>query len=312
MFKRMVALVVSISLILAIPVWAQEDADPVAQAIDYLKTTQNDDGGFSNGYAPESDLTATADAVIAIALAGHDLEAFSIDETASPLAYLAAQVDDGAAQTTGQIAKVLIAVIAAGEDSEDFAAHNLIDDLLATQSEGGMFGYGAFEHCLALIAVQNAGVDLPEGAVETLADAQAEDGGWGFMASEASDTNTTGLCLQALALADAPETVEAAFAYLAAIQNEDGGWPYQNPSEFGTDSDTNSTALVVQALIANGDDLSEWNNPQDWLVSMQNESGSFSYQAAMPGDNIVATLAVIPALAGMPLNAWALMPEDTE
>ncbi len=132
------------------------------------------------------------------------------------------------------------------------------------------------------------------------------------MAGEASDTNTTGLCLQALALTDSADAVEAGLAYLQAIQNEDGGWPYQSPSDFGTDSDTNSTALVVQALVANEQDLAEWNNPQDWLLSMQNESGSFSFQEAMPGDNVVATVAVIPALVGVPLNTWAPAAETAE
>ncbi len=183
------------------------------------------------------------------------------------------------------------------------------------QSDEGVFGTGAFDHCLAVIALQNAGVELPDGTVEASVAAQNEDGGWGFMAGEASDTNTTGLCLQALAGtgaedSDAADAVDAGLAYLKAIQNEDGGWPYQNPSDFGTDSDTNSTALVVQALIANDEDLAEWDNPQEWLLSMQNESGSFSFQAAMPGDNVLATVAVIPALEGVPLNEW--MPEEVK
>ena len=67
---------------------------------------------------------------------------------------------------------------------------------------------------------------------------------------------------------------------------------------------------MVQALIANDEDLAEWNNPQDWLLSMQNESGAFSYQAAAPEDNVVATLGVIPAVEGVALNEW--MPEEME
>jgi prenyltransferase beta subunit len=175
-----------------------------------------------------------------------------------------------------------------------------------------VFGAGAFDHCLAVIALQNAAVELPAGTVEALVAAQNEDGGWGFMAGEASDTNTTGLCLQALALTDAADSVTAGLDYLKAIQNEDGGWPYQSPSDFGTDSDVNSTALVIQALLANWQNPEEWGNPQDWLLSMQNESGSFSFQAAMPGDNVLATIAAIPAVEGVPLNAWAVVPETME
>jgi prenyltransferase beta subunit len=309
MVKRVLALILTFSLWLAFPVLAQDDTSPGAVAVEYLRTLQNDDGGFSNGWAPESDLTTTADVVVATIAAGQDLEDFLAGD---PLDYLEAQVEEENVATAGQIAKVLTAVVAAGQDSTDFGGHNLLDDLLATQTEAGIFGAGAFDHCLAIMALQNTGAELPEGTVEALVAAQNDEGGWGFMAGEASDTNTTGLCLQALVLTDAAEAVESGLAYLKTIQNEDGGWPYQNPSDFGTDSDTNSTALIVQALIASGQDLAERGNPQEWLLSMQNENGSFSFQAAMPGDNVLATIAVIPAVEGVPLNAWAPVPDTEE
>lgn len=313
MFKRALALILALSLIGALPVLAQDDDSPTAKAIEYLKTVQNEDGGFPNGWAPESDLVTTADVLVALVAGVESTEEAALpDEVENLVAFLDTQVSEDKVTLPGQIAKVVTALVAAGMDPADFSDHDLIEDLLATQTEEGVFGAGAFDHCLAVIALQNAAVELPEGTVEALTDAQNEDGGWGFMAGEASDTNTTGLCLQALALTDAPDTVEAGLAYLEAIQNEDGGWPYQSPSDFGTDSDTNSTALVIQALIANEEDLAEWNNPQDWLLTMQNDSGSFSFQAAMPGDNVLATIAVIPALEGIPLNFWAAVPETTE
>lgn len=303
MFKRLFMMLLIVSLVS--PVFAQDDTRPALKAIEFLKSVQSDDGGFSSGFAPESDLPTTADVVIAAALAGVDPLEFVTESEATPLTFIESQVESGTVVDAGPLAKVLIAVLAAGEDTAAFADHDLAAELLATQSEEGVFGNGAFDHCLALVALQNAEVELPEGTLEALLAAQNEDGGWGFMAEMPSDTNTTGLCLQGLALTDEADTVEAGLAYLQAIQNEEGGWPYQNPSEYGTDSDTNSTALVLQALIANGQDLDEWNNPQDWLLSMQTENGGFNYQAAFPGDNIVATVAVIPAIEGMPLNAWA-------
>jgi prenyltransferase beta subunit len=309
MFKCASALMLTVSLLFALPALAQDDSDPGAVAVEYLKTLQNDDGGFSNGWMPESDLTTTADVVVAAIAAGQDLEDFPAGD---PVEYLENQVKEGNVATAGQIAKVLTAVVAAGQDSTGFGGRNLLDDLLATQTEAGIFGAGAFDHCLAILALENTAAELPGGAVEVLAAAQNDDGGWGFMAGEASDTNTTGLCLQALVLTDTADLVEAGLAYLEPIQNDDGGWPYQNPSDFGTDSDTNSTALIVQALIASGQDLAEWGNPQEWLLSMQNESGSFSLQAAMPGDNVLATVAVIPAVEGVPLNAWVSVPDTAE
>jgi prenyltransferase beta subunit len=306
MFRRILALILVVSLMSVLPVWAQED-NPGAKAVRFLQTVQNEDGGFSNGVTLESDLTATADAVIAAASAEEDPQTvFSAD----PVAYLEARVEAGDVTAAGQIAKVITAAVAAGLDPADFGETDLTKALLALQADDGVIGMGAFDHCLSMIALENAGVELIDGTVAAAVAAQNEDGGWGFMAGEASDTNTTGLCLQALASTDATDSIDAGLAYLKAIQNEDGGWPYQSPSDYGTDSDTNSTALVVQALIANDEDLTEWNNPQTWLLSMQNDSGSFSFQAAMPGDNVLATLAAIPAIEGVALNAW--MPKEME
>lgn len=307
MTKRILTMAISVLIVLAlaVPVLAQGD-DPGAKAVEFLLTMQNEDGGFSNGFAPESDVSATADAVVAAALTGQNPQAFLIGDMMNPLTFLGIQVDQGNVAGAGQWAKVLTAVIAAGKDARDFAGHDLVADLLAMQAEGGLFGTGAFDHCLAMIALENAAEELPEGSVEVLLADQNENGGWGFMSGELPDTNTTALCLQALALTGEDAAIDAGLAYLASIQNEDGGWPYQNPSEWGTDSDTSSTALVIQALIATGNDLVEWNNPQAWVLSMQLESGAFSFQAAAPGDNVLATVAAIPAIEGQALNAWAV------
>lgn len=300
-----ISLTLCLVMLVAAPVLAQESPSPAEQAVSFLETVQNQDGGFSNGFSPESDISTTADAVVAIAATGQDPNALFVGTMMNPLTYLGIALDDGSVSGAGQLAKVLTAMVAAGKDPTDVAGRDLVADLLALQAEDGIFGNGAFDHCLATIALQNAAGEIPANAHDALLAAQNEDGGWGFMPGTPSDTNTTALCLQALAPVEAADSVAAGFAYLAAIQNEDGGWPYQNPNDFGTDSDTSSTALVVQALIAHEEDPAEWSDPAGWLLTMQNDSGSFSYQAAMPGDNILATIAVIPAIQGLSLNAWA-------
>lgn len=303
------ALALLLAVALIAPVFAQDDTDPALKALDYLDSVQNADGGFPTGYAPESDLSTTADVIVAFVAAGEDPNAVLSPDMANPYYFLGQQVEADTVTAAGQIAKIATAVVAGGKDVTAFGGHNLVDDLLALQDESGVFGTGAFEHCLSLIALENAGVELPEGAVEVAVSAQAEEGGWGFAADQAPDTNTTALCVQALALTGQADAVDAALAYFESIQNEDGGWPYQNPSDYGTDSDANSTALVIQALLAAGEDLAGWNNPQEWLLSLQNEDGAFGYQTAVPDSNILATVGAIPALEGVTLNAWVPAPE---
>jgi prenyltransferase beta subunit len=310
MLKRVLLIVLSL-LLVVLPVMAQDgDTTSATKAIDYLLSVQNEDGGFSNGMSPESDISTTADVIIASVAAGEDPNAFFTGDMFNPFTFLGIQAEDDTMDGAGQYAKVLIAVIAAGKDPTAFGGHNLIDDLLAMQNEGGSFGSGSFDHCLAILALQNAGAELPGGTVDVLVSDQNEDGGWGFMADQASDTNTTALCLQALASTDQTDAVQAGLEYLRAIQNEDGGWPYQNPSDYGTTSDANSTALVTQALIAAGEDLATWNNPQEWLQTLQLDNGGFVYQEGMTDASLLATVAVVPALAGVSLNAWVPVPEE--
>ena len=266
-------------------------------ALRWMLTLQNDDGGFGNGFTPGSDLGATADAVLALIALGQDADA--------PLAYLAAQVADGAAATAGQIGKVLLAVAAAEGDVTNFGGMDLIAQARATL-EGEPDASGYFGAALAMLGMARAGAgdDIPPAAFVRLVEAQDAEGGWGFAPDQARDTNTTAAVILALTATGNAHDATLALDYLRAIQNEDGGWPYQSPSEWGTDSDANSTAIVTQALVSARQELSEWNNPQELLATFQLEDGSFTYQLAMPGPSFLATVAAIPALCEA--AAWAI------
>ena len=78
MAKRGFAFLVCVSAVLALvlPAAAQEPPTPIERAMEYLLTAQNADGGFTNGWAPESDLVTTADVVVAAVAAGQNPEAF--------------------------------------------------------------------------------------------------------------------------------------------------------------------------------------------------------------------------------------------
>ncbi len=128
------------------------------------------------------------------------------------------------------------------------------------------------------------------------------------MAGLTSDTNTTALAIQALIAAGEPissTVVVNALNFLKTSQNEDGGFPYDPDSSWGTQSDTNSTAYVVQAIWAAGQDptVDPWvinqTNPIEFLLNMQLEDGSFEWQDGS-GSNLLATQQAIPALLGNP------------
>ena len=298
-------LVLVLSLVAAVPALAAIDTQA---ALGYLQTQQNADGGFGSGFSPESTVGSTADALHAIVAAGADPATIE-QEGNTPLTYLA----DNAAtvDNAGDLAKMIMAVVAAGENPRNFGGVDSVARLEGMADADGLFitaNDTFFSHILAVLAMASVQRPLPDGATAAIIDAQQENGAWAWDGSAGTDadTNTTAFAVQALIAAGEPgdgEAVTAALDYYRAIQNADGGWPYQSPSSFGTDTDANSTAVTIQALIAAGEDPAAWTtaeggDPVSTLEAFQNESGAFAWQAAMPDDNLLATVQALPALAG--------------
>jgi prenyltransferase beta subunit len=172
---------------------------------------------------------------------------------------------------------------------------------------GGFGAGGAGPQSWGMMGTGALSQTIPTGAVDQLKSTINPDGGWGWVPGN-SDTNGTALAIQALAAAGeslSSTAIVSGLNYLAAAQNSDGGFPYDPASSFGTDSDTNSTAYVVQALLAAGEDpitgtwLISTTNPISYLLSMQLPDGSFEWQPGS-GSNALATRQAIPALLGRP------------
>ena len=159
---------------------------------------------------------------------------------------------------------------------------------------------------------------VPDAAITTLAAQQLANGGWEWATGWGADSNSTALALQALIAAGQPISSSAivnGLAYLATLQQPDGGFPYAasiNPTTPAT-SDANSTAYVIQAIIAAGQDPASlaWtqsgNTPISYLLALQLPDGSLQWQAGS-GPNQLATQQAIPALLGQsyPLRQRAL------
>lgn len=312
LIPRLLVVLALIALVLALtgaPVLAQ-DAPPalncgvnVEAAGAWLQSFQSADGGFGNGFTPESDLGATADALTAILKSGLDLESFRRDGV-SPLDWIASRLAPGAALNAGQLGKVLSAVAAAGADPTDIGGVDLVA-LTVAALDDAPDASGYLGMALAILGLHDAGADasIPAAAVEALLAARTEQGAIGFGPDQAPDTNSTALLARVGSALRRIDVQGAALDYLKPLQNEDGGWPYQSPSDFGTASDANSTALVLQALVAAEVSLDAWNNPHESLAAYQLEDGSFTFQQSMPAPSLLATVGVLPAACEA--AAWA-------
>ncbi len=299
-----VGLVLALLLILTSTVYA---GDPVADGLVWLRSQQQDDGGFTNGFSEGADLGTTCDIVLALAAAGEDIDDWVSDAGSSPLDYLETRVAGGDIALIGEKAKVSLALLALGQDPTSFAGADLIGEIQADFDEStGSYGSSIFDQALIIVTLVRADQPVSENAVDFLLDSQSENGAWALFGDTddaVGDTNTTALAIQALIASGHAAQIDSALDYLHTVQNSDGGFPYQNPSEYGTDTDANSTAVVYQALVAAGEALDDWapegTGPLTALISLADpESGAFFWQAAVPAPNVLATAQAIPAIAG--------------
>lgn len=277
-------------------------------ALSWIAAQQQPDGGF-----PGFSASTTAEAVYAICAVGGDPNGF-LKDGRSPISYLAANAIVLAANP-GSAAKGVLAVVCAGKDPRSFGG---VDLLAVVEQSGnpatGQYGYDLTSHAFAIFALVATGRPVPAAAVTWLRQAQTPEGGWswsGDPTAGGADTNSAALAIQALVAAGVPPTdpaLRSALAYLHTQQNADGGFPYAKPSPYGTNTDSNSTAYVIQALVAAGQDPegADWTvngkTPLTALWALQLASGALEWQAGL-GENALATYQAVPALmlAAFPL-----------
>ena len=272
-----------------------------------------------NGSIPTfSPIGGTADAVVALAAAARG--GGTIDDAIGYLRRNADEID-----TVGEKAKVVMALVAAERQPRSFAGRNLIAEIDQTQLNNGRYGAETpvLDHALAILGMRAAGERVgPAG--RWLARAQCDDGGWQRDRPEQpsenrhcftgnpgdaftkSDTNTTGLAVQALEVTPRREELEAdPFGFFRRIRDpEKRGWGYSWGYRL---TDTNSTSLVLQAYFARNRHLPDGagralNALQHRLCGRGAGAFSFTWEARegggyrRTGRDVGATVAAIPAL----------------
>jgi hypothetical protein len=283
----------------------------------YIASKQSDDGSI----AAFSVIGSTSDAVLALVAARRGPKA--IDKAIS---YLRNHVDD--ADSIGERAKVALAAVAAGANPRRFGGANLVAEIRSSQQPDGRYGAATpvFDHAYAMLAlVAAARVSPSPMASEWLRDAQCVDGGWQFDEPSAgtedkhcnsgptdffsSDTNTTGVAVQALDAAHGYSGLQHnPFAFFVASRDaRKHGWGY----DASNITDANSTALVIQAYTARNKTLPM--GAARALRALQyrlcgNNAGAFAFHWEQDGQSyrksnpdIGATIGAVPGLLRRPL-----------
>jgi hypothetical protein len=312
--RRVASLFVIVSLALALPgraALALTDQQRAHRAIGYLAHVQEDNGSIP-GFSP---IGSTADAILAIRSAdvGADVEQAAIR-------FLRRQTVRGNVDTIGLKAKVVLALAATGRNAHDFGGHDLVGEITETEGLNGRYGDATiFDQALAILAIYGSTTSIDAQAVTWLRDGECPDGGWQFdrphRAAEGthcgdptnpkdffrSDTNTTAYAVMALALPGAGWDGDP-FGFFSRIRDDaQGGWGYT----WGfTDTDANSTALVIQAYAA-----AEVALPDGALHALRHlqypRCGAFAFSLSAAGTrtapNPGATIGAVPGLLQMEL-----------
>ncbi len=247
------------------------------EAVAWLRSAQNGDGGFGFAEGQESSPAMTGWAVLGLEAAG--VNPLDVDHGgATPISYLAANV--GEISTTGDIERTILVLRGAGLDPRRFRGHDLVSRLLARRGRDGSWGGQVNQTAFGILALKAAGVTRGNGrSAAWLRRIQNDDGGWGFAAGSASDADTTGAVLQGLAASGSAAGIRKGVSYLRSVQRRGGGFPLA-----GGIVNAQSTAYAAQGLVAAGVSPSSvrkgGRSPLDYLASVQAADGHYRYSSS--------------------------------
>ena len=265
---RAVACATAFSLLGGVAVDASTLNRKARRATRYIVNSQAQDGSIG----AFSQIGTTSDAILALVAAERGPGAIE-----AALDYLRAHVAQR--ESLGQTAKIVMAVVAAGEDPRDFGNVDLVQEILDSEQPDGQYGQhtpeDAFDgevtnHALSILALAAvAESHLSTNSLTWLISAQCGDGGWQHTGPQGedegnhcftgdpavdpfmSDTNTTSYAVQAVAAhpSIAPYRENPARFFRRIRDPRKGGWGYTWGFRL---TDANSTALALQALRALG------------------------------------------------------------
>ncbi|MHC1624514.1 MAG: prenyltransferase/squalene oxidase repeat-containing protein [Methermicoccaceae archaeon] len=279
----------------------------VANAIDYLKGEQDDDGSIG-GYR-NSEWVA-----MALVGLGEDPSKWNTTTSTTTLKdYILNNTDklDDEGQETLAIERHILTLVAIGEDPTNSSGVNWVQRL-GDEYRQGQIGDATLvnDDYWGVLALVSAGVDpsdseIIQHSIDFIKNNQNSDGGWGIVLGGPSDTDDTAAAIMALISAgesQSSDEIKDGLDFIRDSQDDNGGF-LSDPS-FGGSASTEATSWVIGALLAVGEDPTsvEWtksgNNPIDFLLTMTDNDGAFLHLAGVRATPEYSTAIALIALAG--------------
>ncbi len=283
----------------------------IARGIVYLRSCQNDDGGFPLSPGGESCEMATSWAVMALKAVGLDPNSGDWRKKGGGPGGVLLSVEgfhDHRPASSTDIARRILALRALGVDRHKPDIDRLAGALASRQGNNGDFAgeneegllNAQFWSIIALAHESRAIVDR-DAALESLLAAANSDGGFGYARGLPSDPDDTAAAIQAMiALGERGERLARSVRYLAGTVSRDGGVVWQ-----GGRPNVASAAWVAQALSAAlpyspGEIAAPLAALKSWMRSLQTPGGSFMYMEGVSSMPVWMTTQAILGLSGLP------------
>jgi len=279
--------------------------DNIISALDFLNSSQMPISGSLSGFSN------SAWAALGITAVGEDpasgrwkpyensLIDYLKNEPKDSVTGLSLGTNPCALTTTEDFARMILVISAVGEDPTNFGDVNYLV-MLKSFYDGEQFGTPDIveDDALAILALVSCGdkdIGMISNAASNIKDQQKEDGRW-ISPYGNSDVKTTSLVIQALIAAGENRDLQVitdALNYLKTTQMDNGGF-----------SDAITTSYAIQAITAAGENPLTYtknsNSPLDYLVSLQQDDGSFNYTANLSLFPSRTTIFAPTALYGTP------------
>ena len=290
----------SIDVVVSSPPYVDNYLDNITSALDFLNESQHPLGSGSMILG----FSTSAWAALAITAAGDDptggrwkpydysLIDYLRTEPKNSVAGIPQGSNPSVLNDVEDFARMILVISAVGEDPTDFGDVNYLT-MLKSYYDGEQFGDAdsVEDDALAILALVSCG----EGDSEMVQSGtiyiknQSIEGGW-------NDVKTTSLVIQALTAAGEnmdSHVIKDALNYLENAQEDDGGF-----------SDVETTSYAIQAIVAARDNPLDYTkngaNPMNYLLSLQQEDGSFKYKTTISLYPPRTTSFAIPALCAIP------------
>ncbi len=254
------------------------DSPAISQALAYIATKQLDNGGIEGWTPGVADEFTTIKTVLALAAARRPVSAMTSATGNTPLDFLAGVAitythDLSGTLLPGRAGMLAVAVVAGDGNAYDFGGMNIVHELTGTYHAA-------------------------TGAYSTTAQAGFSNGAAG----------TINQLWAILGLAAAQEAVPVgATDFLIGLQEPDGGWGWGSGA-----GDVDTTAMVVQALLASGNLEPTHQKVQeglDFLRATQADWGGWEAWGMPSADSTAAAIQAIVAAGYVPATeSWAHSP----